>query len=248
MKLALIPPYSQMNSIFRTNYQLVLPEHLANRDYQTAYMTARRNGDYLIMDNGAAEGELLSPGQLRSMALGLMVNEIVVPDVLGDMYATLKMAKEFFQFGVDPRFKYMGVVQGKSLDECCACVEAFYSDHGNITVLGIPRHLIHTTGNKKIRAELATYIYGSYPGYQIHLLGTNPSYIKELRENAYEFHRACVRGVDTSAPFNYAWGSKSMLNGDYCGRPEYYFEINLPTTQALDYNIQLLKAWTTTND
>lgn len=243
MKLALIPPYSQVNSIFRTDYQLVLPEHLSNKDYQDAYIAARRNGDYLIMDNGAAEGRLLSPGELRSMALGLMVNEIVVPDVLGDMYATLRMAKEFFQFGVDTRFKYMGVVQGQTLDECCACVEAYYSDHGNITVLGLPRHLISTTKNKKARAELAAYIYSNYPGYQIHLLGTNPSYIRELRENAYDFHAANVRGVDTSAPFNYAWGAKSMLKGDYCGRPEYYFEMSLPTTQTLDHNIQLLKAW-----
>jgi len=244
MKLALIPPYSQISSIYRTNYQLVLPEHLSNKAYQEAYITARRNGDYLIMDNGAAEGQLLSPGELRSMALGLMVNEIVVPDVLGDMYATLKLAKEFFQYGVDHRFKYMGVVQGQSLDECCACVEAYYSDHGNITVLGIPRHLIHTTNTKDIRAQLASYIRGNYPGYQVHLLGTNPSYIKELRTHATDFAIAGVRGVDTSAPFNYAWGAKSMLEGQHCGRPEYYFEINLPTTQALDYNIQLLKAWT----
>jgi len=244
MKLALIPPYSQISSIYRTNYQLVLPEHLSNKAYQEAYITARRNGDYLIMDNGAAEGQLLSPGELRSMALGLMVNEIVVPDVLGDMYATLKLAKEFFQYGVDHRFKYMGVVQGQSLDECCACVEAYYSDHGNITVLGIPRHLIHTTNTKDIRAQLASYIRGNYPSYQVHLLGTNPSYIKELRVHATDFAIAGVRGVDTSAPFNYAWGAKSMLEGQHCGRPEYYFEINLPTTQALDYNIQLLKAWT----
>lgn len=244
MKLALIPPYSQMNTIYRTNYQLVLPEHLNNKLYQEAYITARRGGDYLIMDNGAAEGELLSPGQLRSKALGLMVNEIVVPDVLGNMMETLQLVKEFFQLGVDHRFKYMGVIQGQTLDECCACVEAYYEEHGNITVLGIPRHLIDTCKDKTVRAQLALYIRQNCPGYQVHLLGTNPSYIKELRDHATEFHAAGVRGVDTSAPFNYAWGAKSMLKGERCDRPEYYFDIALPTTQSLDYNIQLLKAWT----
>jgi len=104
--------------------------------------------------------------------------------------------------------------------------------------------MIHTTNTKDIRAQLASYIRGNYPSYQVHLLGTNPSYIKELRVHATDFAIAGVRGVDTSAPFNYAWGAKSMLEGQHCGRPEYYFEINLPTTQALDYNIQLLKAWT----
>jgi len=243
MKLALIPPYTQMNSIFRTNYQLVLPEHLTDKRYQEAYIAARRNGDYLILDNGAAEGDLLSPGELRSKAIGLMVNEIVVPDVLGNMMETLQLAKEFFQLGVDKRFKYMGVIQGQTLDECCACVEAYYSEHPNIRVLGIPRHLIDTTKNKAVRSELAQYIYSNYPGYQMHLLGTNPGYIKELRDHAQDFHRAMVRGVDTSAPFNYAWGAKSMLKGERCDRPEYYFDIALPTTQSLDYNIQLLKAW-----
>jgi hypothetical protein len=243
MKLALIPPYSQMNSVFRTNYQLVLPEHLSNKHYQESYMMARRNGDYLIMDNGAAEGNLLSPGELRSMSLGLMVNEIVVPDVLGDMYATLTMAKQFFQFGVDSRFKYMGVVQGQSFDECCACVEAFHADQGNITVLGIPRHLIMTCHRQNIRSELALYIKRTHPQYQVHLLGTSPAYIKELKDYQEQFHVAGVRGVDTSAPFNYAYHAKSMLNGEHAGRPTNYFDIGLPTTQALDYNIQLLKTW-----
>lgn len=243
MKLALIPPYSQMNTVYRTDYQLVLPEHLANKQYQEAYITARRNGDYMIMDNGAAEGNLLSPGELRSMALGLMVHEIVVPDVLGDMYATLQMAKEFFRFGVDSRFKYMGVVQGQSLDECCACVEAYYTDHGNITVLGIPRHLISTCKKKDIRSDLALYIRSNYPGYQVHLLGTNPSYIRELSDAKEAFQVAGVRGVDTSAPFNYAYHGKSILEGNYAGRVEDYFNLNLPTTQALNYNIELLKAF-----
>lgn len=243
MRLALIPPYSQVSTIYRTDYQLVLPEHLAEKRYQEAYITARRNGDYMIMDNGAAEGNLLSPGQLRSMALGLMVHEIVVPDVLGDMYATLQMAKEFFQFGVDTRFKYMGVVQGRTLDECCACVEAYFSDHGNITVLGIPRHLISTCKQKNIRAELAMYIRRNYPGYQVHLLGTNPAYIRELKEYSYDFHIAGVRGVDTSAPFNYAYRAKSILDGEHAGRPEDYFNVNLSVKGAVDYNIQILKSW-----
>src|SRR5690348_15016690 len=178
MKLALIPPYSQMVTVYQTNYQLVLPEHLANKQYQEAYVTARRNGDYLILDNGAAEGQLLSHGELRSMALGLMVNEIVVPDVLGSMDDTLELAKTFFQFGVDTRFKYMGVVQGKTYDECCACVEAYYETFGEITVLGIPRHLITTCDKDNIRSELALYIRRRHPGYQVHLLGTNPEYIR----------------------------------------------------------------------
>lgn len=243
MKLALIPPYSRMATIYRTDYQLVLPEHLANKQYQEAYITARRNGDYLIMDNGAAEGELLTHGQLRSMALGLMVNEIVVPDVLGNMDDTLALVKDFFRFGVDTRFKYMGVVQGKTYDECCACIEAYYDTFGEITVLGLPRHLITTCDKDDIRSELALYIRRRHPGYQVHLLGTNPEYIRELRDKQEAFHVAGVRGVDTSAPFNYAYYAKSIIEGDVAQRPDKYFDVVVNGEQAMNYNIELLKAW-----
>lgn len=244
MKLALIPPYSQMITTVRTDYQLVLPEHLANKQYQEAYITARRNGDYLILDNGAAEGNLLSHGELRGMALGLMVNEIVVPDVLGNMDETLQLTKDFFRFGVDHRFKYMGVVQGKTFDECCACVEAYYETFGEITVLGIPRHLISTCDDDQVRSNLALYIRRTHPGYQVHLLGTNPEYIRELKDKQHEFHIAGVRGVDTSAPYNYAYYAKSLLDGDIALRPDNYFDVSISQTQALNYNIELLKTWT----
>jgi hypothetical protein len=233
-----------MKTVERTNYQLVLPEHLGNPEYQEAYINARRQGNYLIMDNGAAEGNLLSHGQLRSMALGLMVNEIVVPDVLGYMDDTLQLAKDFFRFGVDTRFNYMGVVQGKSFDECCACVEAYASDHENINVLGIPRHLMTTCNKDDIRSELALYIRRTHPSrFQVHLLGTNPEYIRELHDLQGQFHIAGVRGVDTSAPFNYAYHARSILDGEVASRPDKYFDVFINKSQALAYNIELLSTW-----
>jgi hypothetical protein len=234
-----------MDTIRQTDYQLVLPEHLANSAYQEAYMEARRRGDYLILDNGAAEGELLSHGQLRSMALGLMVNEIVVPDSLGYMDDTLQLAKDFFRFGTDARFNYMGVIQGTTYAECCACVEAYSDQFSQISVLGIPRHLITTCEKDSIRADLAVFIrrrFG-YGRFNVHLLGTSPHHIRELREYQSQFAVAGVRGVDTSAPFNYAYHAKSIIEGDASSRPDNYFDVRVNQSQALQYNIQLLKTW-----
>src|ERR1700748_2794438 len=125
MRLALIPPVSLIDDIFNTNYQMVLP-HIAHLNYIAAYRSARKRGDFLILDNGAAEGETPSLADLMTAAQDYMANEVVVPDVLGDADQTRALAEDFGEFieryHFNDLFGYMGVVQGRTIDEIYQCL------------------------------------------------------------------------------------------------------------------------------
>jgi hypothetical protein len=243
MKLALIPPISRIDDIFRSDYQLVLP-NIDSIDYYEHYRTARRRGDYIILDNGAAEGAMISNRLLEDLATDLMVNEVVLPDVIADADNT-KLAVENFAPFADHVFNYMAVVQGTTWDECIDLVE-YYNTVDWITTIGIPRHLIETIESPEIRAALAQHFYDAYgPRFMIHLLGTAPSVINELHKHHTAFEYAHVRGVDTSAPFNYAWGGFMVARDNVVPRPEGYFQMPLSEIRngLLEENIKTMQEW-----
>jgi hypothetical protein len=142
-------------------------------------------------------------------------------------------------------FNYMGVIQGDTVKECQKCID-FYMDVPWITSIGVPRHLITTVqGNiAEIRMSLVLYIRERHGnGMNIHLLGTSPDYITELRDWGDGFNRYGVRGVDTSAPFNYAMTSALIADGDVVLRPKGYFKRTELNEDILDLNIKSLHDW-----
>lgn len=245
MKLALIPPKCFIEDIFRTDYQLVVP----GTNNLDSYREARKRGDFIILDNGAPEGEPVGYHALMNLAQDLMPNEIVIPDVLGDLNNTLVLLREFEveiqQNNWDREFSFMGVIQGESIQEIEDCLWQ-YACKAWIKSIGIPRHLIDTLGEPGIRASIATKISRVYgPRFAIHLLGTNKNYIRELSRFKLEFERAHVRGVDTSAPFNYANVGKFIDHWDRISRPGNYFNLeqhhfNIP---CVKHNIEAVQEW-----
>jgi hypothetical protein len=59
----------------------------------------------------------------------------------------------------------------------------------------------------------------------IHFLGMHPSHPQEM-EIGQLFPDGMVRGMDTSAPFNFAYGMSKMEDGGAAPRPDGYFVIN----------------------
>jgi hypothetical protein len=80
MKLALIPPKCFIDDIFRTDYQLVVP----GTNGIDSYRESRKRGDFIILDNGAPEGQPLDNHGLMNLALTLMPQEIIIPDTMQD--------------------------------------------------------------------------------------------------------------------------------------------------------------------
>lgn len=227
MRLALIPPTSLLGYTEATDYQLALP-HMLDSDgrYREWYRyLGLHPNQYVILDNGEAEGENKYPARyLLDIAEEYKFDEVVAHDVLFDAAQTIRQTKRFLQAAAeyykykDKRPKIGIVAQGKTMDEVKGVISEL-APRDLVDVIYLPRHLVTTITNDA-RIQLAYWIAQSPYDLEVHCLGTNPAWIEEV---SYLAGIPNVRGVDTSAPFNYAFAG--ML--DYSTavkRPENYFE------------------------
>lgn len=205
MEAALIPAKGLEIYALRSTFHLALatPETLNNPFYVGAYRRAASRGDYIILDNGAAEGQAAPDKQIIDAAKVLRAQEVVAPDVIRDSQATVSRTKTFCsKFESDlVGTKVMAVVQGNKLASFRTCVDNL-ARISKVKIIGIPRHAIDTLDSKAARIDLANWIMEAYPlRFGIHLLGTNPKWLHEIKAAVnYSPH---VRSVDSSLPFNY---------------------------------------------
>lgn len=257
MRLALIPPISRIGDIERTDYQLMLPyidglPTNRNMQYLRAYKEAVARGDYVILDNGAAEGEEMPEWEhLLKLAHEVGTSEVVLPDVIGEPEATYELAKEAWA-NSDPSLKYMYVIHGPSLPHCYDAIDdAFRLGKGQFTI-GLPRHLV-TTIHFAARVDLVRYLNGHFrfpdATWQVHLLGTNRYWMQEVKYISDVDEHRIVRGVDTSAPYCYAYRQQHMCDG-IVERPEEYWTISadawgnaVPFEAHADYNVKCIAKW-----
>jgi hypothetical protein len=238
VKLALIPPTCRINDIKMTDYQLVLPDPLTRiAEYREAYDPdpdeVLRSGHqphprgYTILDNGVAEGTIIDPVKLLVLGRRIAADEIVLPDVLGNAWATWQAIKYFFEDSThgdwptnyDPN--YMAVVQGKSWSETTCFVQLLSEvfDRYDIKALGLPRLLLDTIGHSA-RLRLAEWIKREHPRFEIHFLGASPLWPSEMKHAAA---LGVVRGMDTSLPYYYGVRNLSLEAWEVVSRPPDYF-------------------------
>lgn len=269
MKLALIPPTSLLEDCLQTDYQLLLPRQLdADEDYELAYMTMGARGDFFILDNGAAENDQYSDGDLIEMALHYDVDELAIPDVLGDTVETIRRFNKFFEleptlakegFGVDEGPKLGYVAQGKGWREALAGVQAIMEDDNQayIHTVYLPRLLVKESGEIRERILLAAAIRQTFGDrLDIHMFGSAPEWPREALAIANEV--PFVRGMDTSMPYNWAFKGRALGGGpsifdhdantgiQKIGRPTDYFELkqesfDLPLVKQ---NVRVMHSWT----
>lgn len=252
MKVALIPPRGLYQLAMQSRVHLTLP-HLCNDvEYMGTYLKAATRGDYIVLDNGEAEGQGIGGLRLRKMGMDFRAKEIVAPDTIGDADKTCDRIKNFFRnstgatsSSVDEVVQYMAVVQGKSVKNLYRCAD-YFATFDKIKVIGIPRHLISTLEQPSIRIDFANWLLEMHGlRFQIHLLGTNPIWPQEVKfANKYAPN---IRSVDTSMPFNYAiHGVMLQDNTRNCiPRPENYFSADHSTTNKsiFMHNINKLLEW-----
>lgn len=253
MKLALIPPIELLEYTDETDMQLMLPHLLGNDVYR--YVYSKHCDDFLqwvILDNGAAEGEdNFSNKDLIDMALEFRVNELVIPDTLGDANDTRLKAYEFRDYLTtrtdlsEADLNFMFVAQGSNYDEFReSALWATWEDW--IDVIGIPRHMIETCGSIGIRNDLVWNL-SEITDKPFHLLGGSPLDPSELNDS----WPTNVRSTDTSSPFNYAHTNFKLTDelddiAVHVRRPEGYFDLSasLFPIDIVDHNIACLKRWT----
>lgn len=193
---------------------LFLPQLFSNPDYLDYVTHAAENASWTILDNGAFEGDTFDPIDLIDMAKVNGINEVVIPDTLGDAGATLNQLADVIN-ELDPdewqERNYAVVVQGESYEECRSFIERVVQLKNSYHLSGlktfcIPKHLGKTArGNEisrsSIRLRLAAYIHARHSDrFEVHFLGAMPNYIQELAH----LQTYGVRSVDTSMPYVYA--------------------------------------------
>jgi hypothetical protein len=249
IRVALIPPLGWERYFERSDQMqmtLCVPHLLASAGYLRAVADARDRGEYIIMDNGAVDGGLVTDAYLKNAAVDLQVDEVVLPDVIGNATMTREKVRQYLRLH-DMRVKYMAVLQGEDEQILRNLVKNFVDDE-QITVLGLPRdHIVRI--KKQIRIEMANWIEDTYPGrFKIHLLGTSSHWIDEVKFAAkYAPH---IRSVDTSAPFVYSLrnmylGEPSTKGFKNVGRPDSYLKgrVTFAYPPLVDRNIDAFKRW-----
>lgn len=254
MKAALIPPRGYEATIQGSHFQLMLAQ-VQHDEYLQAYRQAETRGDYIVMDNGAAEEQTVPFEEVLRHSIYCDVDEVVLPDVFFEMHETLDAVDSALDevSGEDLGFKYMAVVQGQSLSNVEEIL-GHYSDlqPKGIHVLGIPRHWIQTISNEYARFKICQYIQDMklVDKFEVHLLGTNPRWPGEVRKIRDEF--PWIRSVDTSMPYNYTIEGLHMPSSDsfvaegdaWVSRPEKYFEQEPKMNEQFLYtNINRYMRW-----
>lgn len=264
MKLAIIPPVSCIGDVQQRKMHLLLPQLFDKDRYEKfyAYMPKRVSSwsidkEY-ILDNGAAEGYVYTLDVLHEIGRYYAVDEIVLPDVMGDPDRTFNNLKKTFRPGP---FFYMYVAHGHSTDEVLDYTQKVISLYPEVTAIGLPRILFDTVSNDggiDLRIRLAKRIVDELAleagrTIDIHLLGSHPLWYREASQAA-----SCseIRSMDTSLPYMLAShglqltdveGSSVVSRGlpQGLGRKKDYFDWDLSDREKwlAHWNTETMDRW-----
>lgn len=199
MKFALItaPRGFYLVDQLQLSYHLLLAHQvLAGFKYAEFYRARHDKGDFIMLDNGAAEDGTLDIDQLMEAAELVHADEIVLPDVMGDQQATVYATMNHKVLNAIPPRRRAIVPQGNSIDEWLTCTN-YFVDNLDFATLCIPKHLERFEGGR-IRALEIIEKLGWHDYYNVHLLGIWSDPYKEPKYLASA--APWVRGIDSAAP------------------------------------------------
>lgn len=234
MKLAVIAPPQGEKLVEKQGYNLALAQYiLRDEDYLRMMIKHRHNDHFIMLDNGAAEGEIVTPEELITAANMIDADEVLLIDELKDPIHTVRWHLDSkILNAVPPRYRAV-IPQGSTWEEWKWCLnEILVAIEFN--TLCLPKHLERLSGGrKKAMRYLATL--GLDRKYDIHLLGCQKNPIKEINDAASE--TKWIRGIDTAAPVAYAQ-KRLPIDGRQRSSLEWHERIYLKYAKS---NIQILK-------
>jgi len=182
MKIAFITTTNSLNQISSLgDIEFCLAPYCKDIKYKQYFIDAKKKGRYIIMDNGIAEDNLISNKNLVNLAIEMKVNEIIIPDKIGDFNHTLKAKNKFLEQYYDVlhqnNIKIQGVMQGNAFHEYLKAFLDLEKDK-RIDVIGLPFRMNYCQFNETTKDEnhmwnrimFLEYIKSYKP---MHLLGNN---------------------------------------------------------------------------
>lgn len=201
-----------------------------------------KSDPYIIMDNSLIElGYPLSAKETAIAMDAVGADVYVLPDVLGDMEATIERVQVAYKthqvpIGAD----CMAVVQGKTLDEVMECASALY-DIAHPKAFAIPRVITDTVCSRQVVVDKLWMRYA----LPIHLLG----FSHDLSDDVYAARMRGVMGIDSAMPIWYGLQGKRLPNippdGDnqiIGSRPKDYMWCSGVSELAV-MNVQRVRKW-----
>jgi len=244
MEFAPIVPVEYLELIKGREYHLVLPD-LCNRfpEYERAYAEA---SGFKILDNGEAEGTPCPPDELFRIARIIDATEIVVPDTLMNLQATINQCEDFAQFARQhPKYSYMGVIQGSQPLETATCLEYFETQKW-LTRVAFPRawYQFHRVQRTFMAETLSNHIRENFNG--VHCLGANDFMHEAILLATVK--DSPIQGIDTSLPAVAAIQGISLKNTAMKVSPrrgEGFFETpyDQDTYDLMEQNIETYSRW-----
>lgn len=244
-KVAEIVPVNCLDTIRNKAYYMCLANISAkNTKYAEFYARcAEKHGSFVLMDNGAAEGEQLGIEELIREYNKIKPDQVVLPDTLLDGEDTIRKSAEALEvikecYGGLLPFTFMAVPQGHTLDEWSKCAEELVQ-WPEVKAIGISKFLVNETGELYIRVEAANVLdklikkYNRYD-MEAHLLGCSESpVIIQGIKNRFRF----VRGCDSAYAYICTQAGVNIFSDTK--RPEGEIDfVDGPELKNLEHNLQ----------
>lgn len=199
------------------------------------YMERSAHGDFIILDNGAAEDEHVKTEDLIHVANWIRADEVVLPDVLRDAEQTIMLSTDHHLLGCVPMRKRMVVPQGKNWEEWEWCLRSLLF-HCTPATIGVPKWLNELPGGRAYALRILLKL-GVDLEYNVHLLGASRNLETEMKE--LNFH--WVRSMDTAQPIAMAQKQLNILKSD---EDRVSYEWGEPFVREIAVtNIQLALSW-----
>lgn len=222
------------------NYHLVLAHEVL--EYPVAFDDLYNKPDlFVILDNSVVElGHAMHPGDLLEAASIVNANVIVLPDVIGNFFETVKASSDAYsrlKGNVDSGVEFMIVPQGSSYKEVLRCATVIRERISGRMWIGIPRWITNKLGSRIYTLTAMLDVYNS----SIHLLGFSDNLADDI---------ACARlpevvGIDSSVPFLYGAHWKPLWLEPEMKRPsrEEVWSDSLQMNYCMKHNMQKVHEW-----
>ena len=210
-QVATILPIRYLQEIEGKPYHMALAHLVLQSDvYAAFYQQERLNGSYVIMDNGACEGEQLHVAALLAAAKRINPTEIALPDVLFEHETTLLKAETMLNSlqEYDLPYKRMAIPQGKDPVDWFMC--AIKMINWPIDTIGIPKWL--TRHGITTRSILLTALIPllEQTNKRVHLLGCGDG-LKELTYFLESPHLLpYIQGIDSALPYIHTQANSTL--------------------------------------
>lgn len=184
MKFAFISTSNSLKEISsRGQIEFCLaPYALRDENYKNYFINAKKEGRFVMMDNGVAEGDLIDNDDLVNLAIEMKIDELIIPDTIGNKKQTEIDRKIFLEKYYDKlkshNVNILSVIQGENLVE-------YYDDYYDLEVndkintIGIPFRMNYAKFNgSDTKEENCTnnrimFLNTIKGDKQIHCLGCN---------------------------------------------------------------------------